>query len=83
MIAPLSSASAAPLLPLPQGLAPTLFNGLELKGEYRLVTLFARTGNITTNENPPFDNPSAPTTGSTYNPNLPFMAAQQGVSGAH
>ena len=42
LAAPSSSATAAPLLPLPQGLAPTLFNGLELKGEYRLVTLFAR-----------------------------------------
>ena len=83
LIAPSSSAGTAPLLPLPQGFAPTLFHGIELKGEYRLVTLFTRTGNITTNENPTFDNPSAPTTGSTYNPNLPFLPAQQGVSGAH
>ena len=81
LAAPGRSATAAPLLPLPQGRAPTLFNGLEIKGEYRLVTLFARGGQITTNENPKFDDPAAPTTGSTYNPNLPFVAAQQGVNG--
>jgi prepilin-type N-terminal cleavage/methylation domain-containing protein len=71
-------------LPLPQGLAPTLLGGQELKGEYRLVTVFARTGLITTNENPPFDTPSTGPTGSShYNPNRPFIAAQQGVSGGH
>ena len=68
------------------GLATTRFNGLELKGEYRLVTVFTRTGQITTNENPPFDQTAAAattTTGSatTYNPNLPFQGAQQGLSG--
>jgi hypothetical protein len=81
LAAPSSTATAAPFLPLPQGKAPLLFNGLEIKGEYRLVTLFARSGMITTNDDPPFDNPAAPTTGSTYNPNLPFVAAQQGVNG--
>ncbi len=81
LAAPSATTTAAPLLPLPQGLAPTLFNGLELKGEYRLVTLFARSGQITTNENPPFDNPANPATGKTYNPNLPFVAAQQGARG--
>jgi hypothetical protein len=41
---PRSSSATAPLLPLPQGLAPTLLGGQDLKGEYRLVTVFARTG---------------------------------------
>jgi prepilin-type N-terminal cleavage/methylation domain-containing protein len=81
LAAPSASATAAPYLPLPQGLAPNLFNGLELKGEYRLITLFTRTGQITTNANPTFDNPADPKTGKTYNPNLPFLAAQRGVSG--
>ena len=44
--------------PCPRGLRPTLFGGQELKGEFRLVTVFARTGLITTNENPPFDTPA-------------------------
>jgi hypothetical protein len=77
------ASTTAPLLPLPQGLAPTLLNGQELKGEFRLVTVFARTGLITTNANPPFDTPSTGPTGTSYNPNLPFMQAQQGVSGGH
>ena len=58
--------------------------GAELKGEYRLVTLFTRTGQITTNETVPFDNPLNPAAGTgTYNTNLPFMAAQQGIRGTH
>ena len=86
LAAPSTSVTAAPYLPLPQGLATTRFNGLELKGEYRLVTVFTRTGQITTNENPPFDQPAVTTTTTTgsataYNPNRPFQAAQQGVSG--
>jgi prepilin-type N-terminal cleavage/methylation domain-containing protein len=88
LAAPSTSVTAAPYLPLPQGLAATRFNGLELKGEYRLVTVFTRTGQITTNENPPFDQPAATTTTTTttgsatvYNPNRPFQGAQQGLSG--
>jgi hypothetical protein len=77
------ASTTAPLLPLPQGLAPTLLAGQELKGEYRLVTVFARTGLITTNENPPFDTPSTGPNGTSYNPSLPFIQAQQGVSGGH
>ena len=81
LAAPGASATAAPFLPLPHGLAPTLFNGLEIKGEYRLVTLFTRTGQITTNANPTFDDPHSPKTGKAYNPSLPFLSAQRGVSG--
>jgi len=77
---PSASGAAAPLLPVPRGSAPMLFGGRELSGEYRLVTLFARTGHLTTNENPTFDNPSAPTNGASYNPNLPFLPAQQGAT---
>jgi prepilin-type N-terminal cleavage/methylation domain-containing protein len=73
-----SSVTSAPYLPVPKGLAPTRFNGMELNGEYRLVTVFARTGQITTNENMPFDNPAAPANG-TYNASEPFTAAQQGA----
>ena len=81
LAAPEQLGHGGPVSPLPRGLAPTLFHGLELKGEYRLVTLFTRTGLITTNENPPFDKPTTTESGSAYNPNLPFLAAQQGVSG--
>jgi hypothetical protein len=75
------ASTTAPLLPLPQGLAPTLLGGQELRGEYRLVTVFARTGLITTNENPPFDTPSSSSNGNSYNPSVPFLQAQQGASG--
>ena len=57
------------------GLAPTLFGGQELKGEFRLVTVFARTGLITTNEYPPFDTPATGPSGTSYNPNVPFLQA--------
>ncbi len=70
-----------PYLPLPQGIAPTLFNGSELKGEYRLVTLFTRTGLITTNEDVPFDTVNVGT--ANYNPSVPFLQAQQGVRGGN
>jgi hypothetical protein len=43
-----------------------------LKGEVRIVTLFTRTGQTTTNENPTFN---------VLNVNQPFVEAQQGVSG--
>jgi len=43
-----------------------------LKGERRIVTLFTRTGQVTTNDNPTFN---------VFNVNQPFVEAQQGVSG--
>jgi hypothetical protein len=77
-----SPPGAPPYLPLPQGIAPTLFNGREIKGEYRLVTLFTRTGQITNNDNVPFDNPYvAQQNNVPYNVNLPFLQAQQGIRG--
>jgi len=79
---PSSAATAAPFLPTSQAVAGARQGGPQLTGEYRLVTVFSRTGHMITNENVPFDNPAAPMTGKTYNPNLPFLAAQQGTSGA-
>jgi prepilin-type N-terminal cleavage/methylation domain-containing protein len=84
------NANAPPYLPLPplgqlfdpQGLIPTLFSGAEIKGEYRLVTLFTRTGQITTNEEVPFDNTSN-ISGGTFNTGVPFLQAQQGVRGGN
>ena len=73
---------APPYLPLPQGDAPSAFNGAEIKGEYRLVTLFTRNGTLTTNEEVPFDSPSqAVLQKRAYNVNSPFIQAQQGVRG--
>jgi len=79
---PSPSATAAPFLPIQQAIAPAQRGVLTLNGEYRLVTVFSRTGHMSTNENVPFDNPAATATGKSYNPNLPFLAAQQGASGA-
>jgi prepilin-type N-terminal cleavage/methylation domain-containing protein len=43
-----------------------------IKGESRIVTLFTRSGQITTNDNPVFN---------VLNVNQPFLEAQQGLSG--
>jgi prepilin-type N-terminal cleavage/methylation domain-containing protein len=43
-----------------------------LKGELRIVTVFSKTGQLSTNENPTFN---------VNNVNQPFLEAQQGVSG--
>jgi hypothetical protein len=49
-----------------------------LQGEYRIVSLFTRTGQITTSDDVKFDNPLNPANGTTYNPGYPFLAAEQG-----
>lgn len=75
LAAPSLARSAPPYLPVPQGLAPGLFpGGQEIKGQYALVTLFARTGAFTANFAMRFDDPASP----TYNPSLPYQPAQQG-----
>jgi prepilin-type N-terminal cleavage/methylation domain-containing protein len=71
--------SSPPYLPVPQGLAPTLFGGQEIKGNYGLLTLFSRTGQISANQNMTFDAANVGTT--SYNLALPFVPAQQGISG--
>jgi prepilin-type N-terminal cleavage/methylation domain-containing protein len=52
-----------------------------IQGEYRLVTLFTRTGQVSTNDDVQFDNPISPNfaNGVSYNPNYPFLAAQHGA----
>ena len=77
------NATHPPFLPLPKGLFPTLFSsGAELKGEYRLVTLNSRTGQVSTDEEMAFDaNLSTDISTGKYNPSVPFREAQQGVRG--
>jgi hypothetical protein len=58
--------------------AGSTYNGPALQGEYSIMTLFARTGRITTSQGTSFDNPLSPANGSTYNPNYPFLAVEQG-----
>jgi prepilin-type N-terminal cleavage/methylation domain-containing protein len=55
------------------------YTGPALRGEYSIVTLFARTGRIITSNHVQFDNPMSPVNGSTYNPNYPFLAVEQGA----
>jgi prepilin-type N-terminal cleavage/methylation domain-containing protein len=59
-------------------LAGTPYTGQSLQGEYRIVSLFTRTGQITTSDDVQFDNPVNPANGSTYNPGYPFLGAEQG-----
>ncbi len=63
--------------------SPTIpYPGQSLQGEYRIVTLFTRTGQITTNDNAQFDNPLSPANGTTYNPLYPFLSTEQGSKGS-
>jgi hypothetical protein len=57
--------------------APSFYAGPVMSGEYRLVTLTARTGMIQTFENPHFDNPTMPILGA-YQPGLQYQDAQIG-----
>jgi prepilin-type N-terminal cleavage/methylation domain-containing protein len=66
--------------PLPAGYSTLFPGGGAIKGEYRLVTLFSRTGQITTNEDVHFDT-TGNIQGGSFNTNLPFLQAQQGVRG--
>lgn len=78
---PDTTQTGTPFLPLPVGVAPSRFNGLEIKGECRLVTLFTRSGQITTSDNVPFDGADVGNTAAPlYNANLPYLQAQQGIS---
>ncbi len=83
--APVPSATQPPFLPIGNIKQQLALPGnpypsqLLLTGEYRIVTLFTRTGQITTNDNVEFDNPLNPANGSTYNPGYPFLAASQGA----
>jgi prepilin-type N-terminal cleavage/methylation domain-containing protein len=52
---------------------------LLLQGEYRIVSLFTRTGQVTSNDNVQFDNPLNPVNGQVYNPGYPFLATEQGT----
>jgi prepilin-type N-terminal cleavage/methylation domain-containing protein len=86
---PTNPATAAPNLPIgiiqPQLLAGNPYPGPQLKGEYRLITLFTRTGQVTTSDNVTFDNPKNPANQNTkppiYNPYYPFIPAQRGLGG--
>ena len=75
--------TTAPLLPLPAGIGASPQDGRQIQGPYQLLTLFTRSGLLTTNANVPFDNPTTPANGTSYNPNWPFLQAQQGVAGGY
>jgi prepilin-type N-terminal cleavage/methylation domain-containing protein len=77
-----ASVSVAPFLPIGNIKQELLssshpYTGSSLRGEYRIVTLFTRTGLITTDDNVQFDNPMNPANGSTYNPIFPFLSARR------
>ena len=64
-----------------QQAAASPFTGPTLAGEYRILTLFTRTGQIASNDNVEFDNPVNPANGTLYNPGLPFLPTEQGSRG--
>jgi type II secretory pathway pseudopilin PulG len=76
-----ATSTTPPLLPIPPTTGPSQLGRQPLSGQYRLATLFTRTGLLTTNASMRFDDPAAPANGATYSPNLPFLEAQQGVNG--
>jgi prepilin-type N-terminal cleavage/methylation domain-containing protein len=65
-------ATAWPQLPLPQGLAPDLV-GRSLKGDIAIVTLNARTGQLSTTTPSRFDAANVGTP--RYNAGMPFLSA--------
>jgi prepilin-type N-terminal cleavage/methylation domain-containing protein len=78
--------TAAPYLPLPQGVAAAAnitAPQQTLKGEYAIVTLNGRNGQTLTSQSPPFLYGSAGynSQAGTYNPSNPFIPAEQGVTG--
>jgi prepilin-type N-terminal cleavage/methylation domain-containing protein len=87
ILAPNPNATAAPYLPIGSilsTLAATPYNGPQIKGEYRLVSVYSRTGQVTVSDNVFFDNPASPQAGpGNYNPSLPYLEVQQGLTGGH
>lgn len=86
VMAPDLTETEAPYLPI-GGIDQTLltntpYTGLQLGGEYSIVTLFARSGRILATAAAAFDNPVS-TAGPMYNPGYPFRAAQQGAGGTN
>jgi hypothetical protein len=78
--------TTAPLLPLPTGAATTpagqaflraRFGDAEIKGEYALVTIFARSGRVVANQAMPFDGADVGT--AAYTTLTPYVASQQGA----
>jgi prepilin-type N-terminal cleavage/methylation domain-containing protein len=80
VVAPTSALSSAtpPTLPiaLGSGASSSTTSYSVLKGDYRLITLFSRTGQIVSDGNMPFFDSSG-----TYNVNLPFLSNQLGLTG--
>jgi hypothetical protein len=80
-------ATGAPyLLPIaqPGGSNSATFPGPYLKGEYSVLSLFTRSGQIVVNQGVPFLYDSTigyNSQGGTYNPTNPFIQAEQGLSG--
>lgn len=66
-----------PVRPDPTDPQPNRFNGSAIKGEYRLVTLFARTGLAGQLEDMPFDWANIGT--ASYFAGAPFVTIQQGA----
>jgi hypothetical protein len=60
-------------------LSATPYNGARIQGEYRIVTLFTRTGQVSSDDNVEFDNPLNPANRIGYNPYFPFLAARRRI----
>jgi hypothetical protein len=80
-----SGATPPPLLPIPQegGANSAQHQGLKLRGNYGLLTLYTRTGLIVADEAMPFDDPDvAASAKRPFNVNVPFTASQAGAAGS-
>jgi prepilin-type N-terminal cleavage/methylation domain-containing protein len=75
---PLYTGPPSYFLPIaqPGGSSSNSYPGPYLKGDYSVLTLFTRTGQIVVNANPSFLSSSG-----AYNATYPFIPAEQGVSG--
>jgi prepilin-type N-terminal cleavage/methylation domain-containing protein len=89
VVAPSATVPSAPYLPIG---TVTPFSPLVgspspwsyIAGEYRIVTLFSRTGKVSTVDNVEFDNPLSPILGTKagYDTTFPFIGIVQGSQGS-
>jgi prepilin-type N-terminal cleavage/methylation domain-containing protein len=79
VMAPSGTAAPTLAIPMPGGADANAYQGPTFKGDWGVVTLNSRTGQIVTNMLPRFDDPLTPANGTAYNQAIPFIPAEQGA----
>jgi prepilin-type N-terminal cleavage/methylation domain-containing protein len=85
LAAPPAGATVPPLLPIAAqgGANGSQYPRPSFQGNYGVLTLYTRTGEIVPNETMPFDDPAvAASERRPFNVNMPFTGSQQGAAGS-